>query len=66
MFRPEYLGTGRNNFWRRNRGRDMRGCPGISSDRRDITENRGIMKRGYVEPVKAPQLGLGNLDSFGD
>jgi hypothetical protein len=26
----------------------------------------GYMKRGYVEPAKAPQLRLGNLGSFGD
>jgi hypothetical protein len=60
------LGTGRNNFWRRNSGRDMCGYPGIYSDRRDIPENRSIMKRGYVKPVEAPQLRLGNLGSFGD
>jgi hypothetical protein len=39
---------------------------GIQYDRRYKIIRRDIMKRRYVEPAKAPQSGLGDLDSFGD
>jgi hypothetical protein len=57
MFRPEYpSGLSGITFGEVTAAGIGADVPAYKPDRRDIPENRTIMKRRYVEPVKAPQL----------